>query len=607
MKFLDRILLSKKLHIYLAVFLAVSVMFCVIFFMFQFQSYNTLERNRMLQDGASVSSRLLSEIKGTQSWLEQLAANQELRGFIHKQHTDLDSTYSQTSESVLRELQRPELMMDDAITSVAHSNDTIKVYNYFSEDLELFLSQPWVNPEICNINDNRVFWARGKIRKTEDALICYTGIYSNAKPYGLEAVVMIGIPINRLNTLLYQHHDNEEMVLLSDEGDVLAGNNRMGLSSEEIQRVRQNRSTFMQLAGKLQMIDTISVNSADVGIQNWSLLVVRSPQSFNENFFSVFLIWFAILLVAFGGLSMLNRILTKHIVTRCNTVLEHINQIASENFDVNNSLEGNDEFSIINEKLNGLSVRLKRQIVDEYNHNLELHQEQIKSQKMQLLYQKEQIAALHNQINPHYIVNTLESIRMKLLMQGDDNNAEMLLVLAESLQTYRRAPYSLVTIADELEFIQRYLMLQNYRFIHPITYHIEAEEALYPEKIPQFILQPLIENAIMHGFRHKIKKPHLDISFVRSGDALYIKVSDNGFGMDEQTLKKLQERMRASEPNLHTGEDSIGLMNVYWRLMLLYGQDCGMQITSKPDYGTEVEMMLNLRKVKENELQRIDH
>ena len=111
----------------------------------------------------------------------------------------------------------------------------------------------------------------------------------------------------------------------------------------------------------------------------------------------------------------------------------------------------------------------------------------------------------------------------------------------------------------------------------------------------------------MHGFRHKIKKPHLDISFVRSGDALYIKVSDNGFGMDEQTLTKLQARMQAPEPNLHSGEDSIGLMNVYWRLKLLYGQDCGMQITSKPDYGTEVEMMLNLRKVKENELQRIDH
>ena len=607
MKFLDRILLSKKLHIYLAVFLAVSVMFCVIFFMFQFQSYNTLERNQMLQDGASVSSRLLAELKSAQTWVAQMAVNQELRSFVHKQHTDLDSTYPQTSESVLRELQRPELMLDNAITAVAHSNGTIKVYDYFSEDLDELLSQPWVNPEIRNINENKVFWARGNIRKTGDALICYTGIYSSSKPYELEAVVMIGIPVSWLNTLLYQHHDNAEMILLGADGTVLAGNDRMVLSPEEMQKLRQSHSDFMQLGGKLQMTGTAGVNSTEIGVKDWSLLVVRSPQSFNENFFSVFLVWFTILLTVFGALSMLNRILTKHIVSRCNTVLEHINQIASENFDTQVGLEGNDEFSIINEKLNGLSVRLKRQIVDEYNHNLALHQEQIKSQRMQLLYQKEQIAALHNQINPHYIVNTLESIRMKLLLQGDDNNAEMLLVLAESLQTYRRAPYSLVTIADELEFIRRYLMLQNYRFIHPITYHIEVEEALYPEKIPQFILQPLIENAIIHGFRHKIKAPHLDISFVRSGDALYIKVSDNGFGMDEQALKKLQERMRASEPNLHTGEDSIGLMNVYWRLKLLYGQDCDLQITSKPDYGTEVEMMLNLRKVKENELQRIDH
>jgi len=607
MKFLDRLLLSKKLHIYLAVFLAVSVMFCIIFFMFQFQSYNTLERNQMLQDSASVSSRLLSEVKGAQSWLQQLAANQELRGFIHKRHTDVDSTYPQTSENVLRELQRPELMLYEAVTSVAHSNDTIKAYSYFSEDLQSFLNQPWVDPEICNINENRVYLARGKVRNI-DALICYTGIYRSTRPYELEAVVMVGIPINRLETLLYQYHDNTEMVLISPDGTVLAGNSRLKLSQQDMQKLQQGRSgNFMHLGGKLQMVDGISVDSADIGVKGWSLLVVRNPQGFNETFFSVFLVWFSILLVAFGGLSMLNRILTKHIVSRCNAIVEHINQIAAENFDVNNALEGNDEFSIINEKLNALSVRLKRQIVDEYNHNLELHQEQIKNQKMQLMYQKEQIAALHNQINPHYIVNTLEAIRMKLLLQGDDNNAEMLLVLAESLQTYRRAPYSLVTIADELEFIRRYLMLQNYRFIHPITYHIEVEEALHSEKIPQFILQPLIENAIMHGFRHKIKKPHLDISFVRSGDALYIKVSDNGFGIDAQTLMKLHERMHAPEPDLHTGEESIGLMNVYWRLKLLYGKDCDLQVTSKPKYGTEVEMMLNLRKVKENELQRIDH
>ncbi len=607
MKFLDRILLSKKLHIYLAVFLAVSVMFCVIFFMFQFQSFNTLERNQMLQDGASASSRLLSEIKGAQSWLVQLAANEELRGFIHKKHTDPDKDYPQTSEDVLRELQRPELMLDNAITAVAHSNDTIKVYNYFSEDLQTFLAQSWVDQQVLNINDNKVFWARGKIRKI-DALICYTGIYSSVRPYALEAVVMVGIPIMQLDSLLYQHNDNREMILLSADDTLLAGNRNLQLSPEEMEKLRSSRdSDWIKLDEKLQMISVTGINSTDIGVKDWSILVVRSSQSFNENFFSVFLVWFAILLAVFGGLSMLNRVLTKHIVSRCNTVLEHISQIASENFDVNDDLEGSDEFFIINEKLNGLSIRLKRQIVDEYNHNLELHQAQIKSQKMQLLYQKEQIAALHNQINPHYIVNTLESIRMKLLLQGDDNNAEMLLVLAESLQTYRRAPYSLVTIADELEFIKRYLMLQNYRFIHPITYHIEVEEALYQEKIPQFVLQPLIENAIIHGFRHKIKEPHLDISFVRSADALYIKVSDNGFGMDAKTLRKLQDRMQASEPDLHSGEDSIGLMNVYWRLKLLYGRDCDLRIISKPDYGTEVEMMLNLRKVKANELQRIDH
>ena len=140
------------------------------------------------------------------------------------------------------------------------------------------------------------------------------------------------------------------------------------------------------------------------------------------------------------------------------------------------------------------------------------------------------------------------------------------------------------------------MALQNFRFLNPITYYIDVDESLLEMSIPHFILQPLIENAIIHGFKNKIEKPHLEISFVLDEEDLYIVISDNGLGMEEETLQKLQERMIRKQHQMHSGQGSIGVLNVYWRIKLLYGENCHMQVRSKKGYGTEIEIRFSVKK-----------
>ncbi len=598
--------MSKKLSIYLAAFLIVSVLFFVIFFVFQFQSYSTLEQQQMLQDGSNAVSRLLSDMNVQQKLVTQLSANTELRNFVRKDHTRLDPTYRESSETVLWELYRAEITLSNSVVVIANRNEALRSYAAFETPLQAVTDADWFDPQALDItNSQNLFWGEGELNGIR-CLICYKGIYSSRKPYELDMVVMVGLRSAHIESAILQDHPGTEMLLFSPTQSLLAGST--DLSGQALQQLWDPGSDFWSsLDGKLHIAGQIPVHNPDIGISNWNLLVLRDAQGFIREYVTMFICWLLVLLAVFGSLLMLNSSVTRHIISRCRTVLNHIGRIASEDFTISSELDGNDEFYLINEELNGLAVRLKRQVVDEYNHTIALHQAEIKAQQLELLYQKEQIAALQNQINPHYIVNTLEAIRMKLLLQGDEESAEMLLCLAESLQTYSREPYRLVSLSEELTFLHRYLLLQNYRMVHPIAFTVDAEDAILQEQIPKFVLQPLIENAIIHGFRPKIKEPKLTLSFRRQGEILTVKIADNGLGLDEETLGQLRSRMKAAKPDLHRGGRSIGLMNVYWRLKLLYGQDSDLSIESAPGVGTTIHITLNLQKVRENELQCSDH
>lgn len=213
--------------------------------------------------------------------------------------------------------------------------------------------------------------------------------------------------------------------------------------------------------------------------------------------------------------------------------------------------------------------------------------------------------ALQNQINPHFLYNTLEGIRSEALIAGLDSVAEM----TEALATFFRYTISqmdhLVTLEDELENIENYYYIQQFRFGDKLALSIEFDHDedlsqldMMQYRLPKLTLQPIVENSIYHGIERKIGKGHLVIHVSVSDERLRIRISDDGMGMSEERLNRLNEKLRSLRLDDDSGETGrkggIAVINVNNRIKLLFGEQYGIYVYSHEGTGTDVVISLPL-------------
>lgn len=211
--------------------------------------------------------------------------------------------------------------------------------------------------------------------------------------------------------------------------------------------------------------------------------------------------------------------------------------------------------------------------------------------------------ALQNQINPHFLYNTLEGIRSEALIAGVDSIAEM----TEALSTFFRYTISqvnhLVTLEDELANIENYYYIQQFRFGNKLELNIEyvhdedsADNDILSWRLPKLTLQPVVENSIYHGIEKKIGKGHLKIRVTAARGNLIIKISDDGMGIEPNKLRALNDKLRVlslDDVNPKTSaKGGIAIVNVNNRIKLLFGEAYGVYIYSQPGVGTDVEITL---------------
>ena len=211
-----------------------------------------------------------------------------------------------------------------------------------------------------------------------------------------------------------------------------------------------------------------------------------------------------------------------------------------------------------------------------------------------------QYLALQNQINPHFLYNTLESIRSEAMLAQLESVADM----TEALATFFRYTISkvenLVTVEEELQNCETYFRIQQYRFGDRLCLNIQCDpedrEELYRFRLPKLTLQPILENSIIHGTELKIGTGHLIIRLQRTKKRLLISVSDDGIGMEEEVLEKLNSRLGkggiAGSQLKEESQGGVALANVDNRIRLLFGEEYGLHVYSMVGMGTTVEIAL---------------
>lgn len=213
-----------------------------------------------------------------------------------------------------------------------------------------------------------------------------------------------------------------------------------------------------------------------------------------------------------------------------------------------------------------------------------------------MMKKQAELDALQSQINPHFLYNTLESIRGQAITKGVEDIEVMTKALSDLFRYSISKKGNLVSLQEELTNVDNYLMIQQYRFNNKFIILNKIEPDTLHNKIPKLLIQPIVENAVQHGLETKQGKGTITISAYRTAKRLVVNVQDNGLGISQEKLVIINESLTCGQAVAEM-EDSglrIGLINVNERIKLNFGDKYGLKVYSAKEVGTNVEITLPL-------------
>lgn len=252
---------------------------------------------------------------------------------------------------------------------------------------------------------------------------------------------------------------------------------------------------------------------------------------------------------------------------------------------------GHDEITALGDRFNEMAENTN-QLIDQ------VYLSEIHRQKLQLSWKNAQLDAMLMQINPHFLYNTLDIIRWEAMYEADGESpvTEMIEKFSRLCRLGMKTGGNTITLREGIEHASIYLDVSNFRHSEKIQLFLETEVDDQSVYIPQFILQPIMENAVVHAFGDASSGYFIRIHSSACDNVLHILVEDNGRGMEKNELHSLQLSLNRDE----APDESIGLVNVNQRIRLFYGESYGLQISSTPGKGTRIEILLPLRNHSEN-------
>lgn len=260
---------------------------------------------------------------------------------------------------------------------------------------------------------------------------------------------------------------------------------------------------------------------------------------------------------------------------------EQMQKASEGNFELEEKLGGNDEISQLYDYLSVMIWRIQRLLAQVY-------QEKIHAERLKTSQKDAEFKMLTSQINPHFLYNTLETIRMKARINKQYEIEELVKMHGKILRSSIQAGSKDMTIREEVELAEYYLKIQQYRFGERIQYQIYVEEGTERQKILPLLIQPLVENCIIHGLEGREDVGHIDICVKRSGQNVVITVTDDGAGICGEKIAEIRRELAGNR----TKGEHIGICNVNQRVRLRYGEEYGVTVESICGEYTRVEITL---------------
>ncbi|MGM7723199.1 cache domain-containing sensor histidine kinase [Metabacillus sp. Hm71] len=399
---------------------------------------------------------------------------------------------------------------------------------------------------------------------------------SNFKIYGY---VIVSIMESKIKQAFENMPGSEEMMILDSSKKVLShqDNEMIGQMFPYSEQVnKKNFSNIIEISNENYLYAEHQIPYTKwklISINPYKQAILKINSIFNKIFFAQ-LISFVIF---FFLLTYLLQTITKPLV--------HLGNVATTvqggNLNVRSNLKSKDEIGRLSNSFDQMLDRINDMIK-------EITETQVRKRKAEF-------AMLQAQINPHFLFNVLNSIRMKVMRKGDYESAEMISSLSKLLRMTIDKDKGMISFKEEVEIVIDFVKIMNMRQKEKVTLEINVSPAAYLEEIPRFILQPIIENSIIHGLNQSAGTISLE-AFVNHNDFV-IMIEDSGRGMDEERLNHVRKNLSIKTETINTlnkkGFSSIGISNVYERMKMTFGDAFNMQVSSIEGKGTKVIMFVS--------------
>jgi two-component system sensor histidine kinase YesM len=438
--------------------------------------------------------------------------------------------------------------------------------------------------------NGRVFWTptyeiRNRILSKEPVRVVSVmreiRSLKNWKPLGIERLSVAEETLCSYYADLYAD-DGSMLFLMDKNGNVvsspdkkLVGQNLIG--EDYISKVLLNQDGFFN--GKISN-KSYWIFKFEISTNGWIMVqaipdgVIRQ-QIGALNFYIVFSIFICIVFtVVFYFLQKRN------VVSPIEKLSREMQRVRTGDFKLQLPAKSRDEIGELSESFESMVKKVDNLINHIY--------------KIELAEKEARLKTLESQINPHFLFNTLDTLRWIVIENGDYDAAKLIGALADIFRQVLNEGKEMTTISEEIRQVENYMFIQSYRFGDRIRMETYIDKEVLSYRTLKLILQPLVENAIKHGLECKLGAGLIQLSVVREGDYIRMSVKDDGIGADED---KIREKMIAQEDNFAV----FALKNIDRRVKLKFGQEYGLCFSSKRGIGTTVDVTIPVLRGEEHE------
>ncbi len=411
----------------------------------------------------------------------------------------------------------------------------------------------------------------------------------NERQHGNIGVIEANMAMKTMFPSMYESVDGESSCFVTDDGMIIYGSNE----DESIAEVAKELAACLKTASESRDASRLSTsyNKAKKSVISGMYIpelggTLVSVDDITKSLNEVYRLrtnYIISMLIILAGMAFVIDVVVNHVLKRFYEVLATIRKVRAGDMDVRAIEDGStDEMGELSHQVNRMLDNIQ-----------ELMQENI---KREVLVKDSQIRALQNQINAHFIYNVLESIKMMAEMKEEYDISDAITSLGKLLRYSMKWTSDTVMVSEEIEYIRDYMALINLRFDYEIFLSLNIPDEIMRQRIPKMSLQPIIENAIIHGIEELADDTTIYVKGIPEGDYCTIEITDNGRGMNDEELEILRKKINGEIVTESGSGNSIGLKNVQDRIRMMYGENCGINVAAMEGCYTKVYVRIPMKR-----------